>query len=197
MRIEGEERVALPAARAFEALLDPAVLRACTPGLVRLEETQPGHFEATLEVKLPAVTGRFEGTVDVLERDAPARAKLRLKGKGAPGFVDGTAELAVDDADGGGSRVRYAADVNVGGNVARLGQRMLSGVAKEMAGQFFDAFAAATAAREAGGGAQEPAPPGAAGSPAAALPAPPSPFFAALQLAWRLLLRALGLSKRA
>ena len=50
-----------------------AVLRACTPGLVRLEETAPGHFEATLEVKLPALSGRFEGTVDIVEREA-ARA---------------------------------------------------------------------------------------------------------------------------
>jgi len=197
MRIEGEERVALTVARAFEALLDPAVLRACTPGLVRLDETQPGHFEATLELKLPAVSGRFEGTVDVVERDAPSRAKLRLKGKGAPGFVDGTAELALAEAEGGGSRVRYVADVTVGGNVARLGQRMLSGVAKEMAGQFFDAFGKATAAWEASGAAADAAIPGMAPSAApSALPEAPNPVFAALQLAWRLLLRALGLSKR-
>lgn len=175
MKIEGQERIAIPAARAFAALLDPAVLRACTPGLIRLEETQPGHFEATLEVKLPAVSGRFEGSVDVAEREPPARAKLRLKGKGAPGFVDGTAELALAE-EGGVTVVRYAADVTVGGNVARLGQRMLSGVAKELAGQFFEAFARVTAAQ-------------------APLPEPPSTLFAGLQLVWRLLLRALGLSK--
>ena len=87
MKIEGQERLALPAGRAFEALLDPALLRACTPGLARLDETQPGHYEATLDLKLPAISGRFEGTVDVVEREAPSRAKLRLKGKGAPGFV--------------------------------------------------------------------------------------------------------------
>lgn len=190
MKIEGQERIALPPGRAFEALLDPALLRACTPGLVRLDETQPGHYEAALELKLPAISGRFDGTVDVIEREAPSRAKLRLKGKGAPGFVDGTAELAVADADDGGSLVRYVADVTVGGNVARLGQRMLSGVAKELAGQFFDTFGKLTAARAASLAAAAP------GSAPPALPAPPNPILAALQLVWRLLLRALGLSKR-
>jgi hypothetical protein len=72
--------------------------------------------------------------------------------------------------------------------VARLGQRMISGVAKEMAGQFFEAFERAVAAAAASAA---PAP----GAPPAALPAPPSPLRAALQLLWRLVLRALGLSK--
>jgi carbon monoxide dehydrogenase subunit G len=193
MKIEGQERLALPPGRAFEALLDPALLRACTPGLARLDETQPGHYEATLELKLPAISGRFEGTVDVVEREAPSRAKLRLKGKGAPGFVDGTAELALAGADDGGSLVRYVADVTVGGNVARLGQRMLSGVAKELAGQFFDTFGKLTAAQAASPAAADVA---ASGSAPVALPEPPNPILAALQLVWRLLLRALGLSKR-
>jgi hypothetical protein len=192
VKIEGEERVAIPLARAFEALGDPAVLRACTPGLVRLEETAPGHFEATLEVKLPAVSGRFEGTVDIVEREAPSRMKLRLKGKGAPGFVDGSAELFLREAEGA-TAVRYAADLSIGGQVARLGQRMISGVAKELAGQFFEAF-------DGVGGALAAAGPAASASGAetpAALPAPASPLRAGLQLLWRLLLRALGLSKRA
>lgn len=199
MKIEGKARIALPAARVFEALLDPAVLRASTPGLVRLEETSPGHFEATLEVKLPAITGRFEGSVDVAEREPPARAKLRLKGKGAPGFVDGAAEFSLAE-EGGATRVRYAADVTVGGNVARLGQRMLSGVAKELAAQFFETFERVTAAQAASaasaGGATLAAAAPSLEMPAPSLPAAPNALLAGLQLAWRLLLRALGLAKR-
>jgi uncharacterized protein len=192
LRIEGEERIALPIARVFEAFADAAVLRASTPGLVRLEETTPGHFEATLELKLPAISGRFDGSVDITLREPPSRMKLRLKGKGPPGFVDGSADLALREAEGA-TWVRYAADVTIGGQVARLGQRMISGVAKELAGQFFEAFE-----RAAGAGAPGARPPALAGAaePVAALPAPPSQLRAGLQLLWRLLLRALGLSKR-
>ncbi len=191
MRIEGQHAVALPRARVFEGLQDAAMLRACTPGLTRLDETEPGHFEATLELKLPAVSGRFEGGVDVVERAAPERMRFRLKGKGAPGFVDGTADLALAEAEGR-TTVRYVADVTIGGQIARLGQRMISGVAKEMAGQFFEAFEKAGAAAA--------APPGSAGARAGdaspePLPAAPSPLFAGLQLLWRLVLRALGLRR--
>jgi hypothetical protein len=183
VRIEGQHEVALPASRVFAGLQDSALLRACTPGLVRLEETGPGRFEGALELKLPAIRGRFDGTVEVVEREAPGRLRLRLRGKGASGFVDGSADLALAEA-GGRTSLRYVADVTVGGQVARLGQRMLSGVVKEMATQFFETFekAAAVAA--------------AATAPAAApLPPPPSPLAAGLQLLWRLLLRALGLRR--
>ncbi|MGH7287817.1 MAG: CoxG family protein, partial [Myxococcota bacterium] len=137
MKIEGSERVALAPDVVWQGLNTPRVLQASTPGLVRLDETAPDHFEATLEIRLPAVSGRFEGTLDIVEREAPSRMKVKLKGKGAPGFVDGGAELFLAAAEGG-TQVRYSADVQVGGQVARVGQRMLSGVSKEMAGQFFE-----------------------------------------------------------
>ena len=189
MRIEGRETV--PAARdvVWRALQDPAVLRACTPGLVRLDETAPDHYEATLEVKVPAVTGRFDGSADVVERQEPERMRLRVKGKGPPGFVDGSAELRLAEAAEGATEVHYVAEVQVGGQVARLGQRMLSGVTREMAGQFFEQLARVTSAQTAQAGA------GAAGA-VAAPPAPPNPLLAGLQLFWRTLLNLLGLSKR-
>jgi carbon monoxide dehydrogenase subunit G len=191
VRIEGQARLALPRERVFRGLSEPALLQACTPGVTRLEETRPDHFEGTLELKLPALSGRFEGSVDVTEREEPSRVKLRLKGKGPPGFVDGAAELFLADAEvGPGTAVRYVADVTVGGQVARLGQRMLSGVAKEMAGQFFEAFEQAGAAPAGSGTERAPV-----GSEAPALPRARSPLFAGLQLLWRLLLRALGLRR--
>jgi len=178
VKIEGSERVALAPDVVWQALNTPRVLQASTPGLVRLDETAPDHFEATLEIKLPAVTGRFEGTLDIVEREAPARMKVKLKGKGAPGFVDGGAELFLAAAEGG-TQVRYSADVQVGGQVARLGQRMLSGVTKEMAGQFFETFAKVAA-------------PGGSAAGAAGAPAPPSALRAFFSLLLRLARRLLN-----
>jgi carbon monoxide dehydrogenase subunit G len=194
VRIEGQHRVALPRQRVFEALQDPAILRASTPGLTRLDETAPGHFGATLELKLPAISGRFDGTVDVIERAPPERMRMRLRGKGAPGFVDGTADLALAE-DGGGTLVRYVADATVGGQVARLGQRMISGVAKELAGQFFETFEKAAGAGAAASATPDHAGPSTSSAPPVPLPAPPNPGLAGLRLLWRLLLRALGLRR--
>ena len=186
MKVEGREKIAIALADAWRGVNDPSILRACTPGLTRLDETNPDHFEATLELKLPAVSGRFEGRVVILEREEPSRMKLRLEGKGGPGFVNGEAELHLA-ADGDGTAVRFEADVQVGGQMARLGQRMISGVTKEMAGQFFEALERAAA-------------PGAPASGDGGVPVPaeagPNPLSSFLRLAWRTLLNLLGLSKR-
>ena len=171
MKIEGRERVALPIEETWRRLNDPDVLRRAAPGLERLDPTAPDHYDAVLEVRLPTLTGRFEGSVDFLKRQAPERLRLRLRGKGSVGFVDGEVELRLSPVDGG-TEVHYVADVQVGGQVARLGQRMLSGVTQEMAGQFFEAFAATGEA------------------------ARPSPLRAFLVLLWRTFLNLLGRSRR-
>lgn len=192
MRIEGHEEVAVAPAVAWRMINDPKVLKDCTPGLEVLVETTPDHFDAEIALQMPLLKGRFTGSVDILERAEPERLRLALQGKGAPGFVNGEATLHLAPADGG-TRFRYEADVTIGGQIARLGQRMVSGVTKEMAGQFFEAFEQWARVEEARAQAT---PAGAA----AAAPAPrheaPSPVRAFLQLVWRTLLNLLGLSRR-
>ncbi|MFI5314203.1 MAG: CoxG family protein [Myxococcota bacterium] len=175
MRLEGRQIVDLPQQAVFERLNDPRVLRACTPGLEKLDARDADHFDAVLEVKLPAITGRFEGTLEVLERRPVDHLKLRLQGKGAVGLVDGEVTLDVASVDEGSS-VQYVAEVQIGGQIARLGQRMLSGVTREMAGQFFAAFER-----------WRPEAPEAVVAP--------SQGRSLLQLVWRSLLRILGLRR--
>jgi hypothetical protein len=175
VKVDG--RTVVPGSReeTFRRLVDPAVIRHCTPGLERLEETRAGHFEALLEVKLPAVSGRFTGSVDFVEQAPPERVRMRLSAKGPPGHLDGEAGFALaPGGDPATTEVVWEADVAVGGQVARLGQRLLSGVAKEMAAQFFEAFAALARA--------EP------GAP----PPRASPWRAFLSLVLRMLARLLG-----
>jgi carbon monoxide dehydrogenase subunit G len=179
VRVEGHKTLGVSRADAWRGVNDPEVLKTCAPGVTRLEETRPGHFEATLELKLPAIHGRFDGTVDIVERTEPDRLTLHIDLKGGPGFVNGEAELHLKEAEAG-TALRYVADVQVGGQIARLGQRMISGVTKEMAGQFFESLDRVLS----GGGT------------CGALSAPRNPIAAFFQLAWRTLLNLLGLSRR-
>jgi hypothetical protein len=172
VRIEGRERVGLSVAETWRRLNDPAWIQRCTPGLERLEETRRDHYEAALDLKVPAIRGRFTGSVDFVERLEPARLRMRVEGKGSPGFVSGEAELRLEASEGS-TLVHYAADVEVGGQVGRLGQRMISGVAKDMAGQFFAELGRATDSRVSA----------------------PSPWRAFLALLWRTLRRLLGLRR--
>ena len=121
-----------------------------------------------------------------LERREPSCLRLRLSGKGPPGFVEGeaTLELVESETEAGlGTEFHYVADVQVGGSVGRLGQRMLSGLVKEMAGQFFEAFGQGSAPRNGEAAGSHPAPQ-AAGQ-----------LHLLLQLVWRSLLRLLGLRR--
>jgi carbon monoxide dehydrogenase subunit G len=175
MNIEGREHVAVAINDVWRGLNDTQVYRDSMPELTSLEETEPDHMDAVLELQLPAISGRFEGSLDVLERAEPERLKLRLEGKGGPGFVVGEAELLLTE-NGDGTDVHYRVDVQVGGQIARLGQRMIAGVTKEMASNFFIAFEQVMQGGE---------------KPRAA-----NPIIGMIRLVWQTLLSMLGLSRR-
>jgi len=75
--------------------------------------------------------------VKLSDLEPPNRYRMAVEGSGGPGFVRGDAGMQLSDVDGGGTRVSYDADVQVGGLIASVGQRMLGGVTKMMLDQFF------------------------------------------------------------
>ena len=137
MKLEGSSDV--PAARqtVWEAFLDPAKLKKAIPGCEKLEAVAPDEYKATMKVGIGGVKGTFEGKVKITEKKPPESYKLAVEGTGGPGFVRGETVITLSDAEGGGTRVAYSADVQVGGLIASVGQRMLGGVAKMMADKFF------------------------------------------------------------
>ncbi len=103
-----------------------------------MEETGEDTYRATLNMGIAAVTGRYAGTVRMMEKDAPAGYTLSVEGKGTPGFVRGSATVTLADSDGGAStRVDVLGKAQVGGTIARVGQRLLGGVSKMMMDRFF------------------------------------------------------------
>jgi carbon monoxide dehydrogenase subunit G len=137
MKLEGAHDVAAPRQKVWEAFLDPAVLRQAIPGCEKLEAIGGDEYKATMKVGVAAVKGTFEGKVRLLDKQPPDSYKMAVEGSGAPGFVRGETVITLNDVDGG-TRVAYTADVQVGGLIAGVGQRMLGGVAKMMADQFFN-----------------------------------------------------------
>ena len=137
MKLEGSSDV--PAARqtVWEAFLDPAKLKKAIPGCEKLEAIAPDEYKATMKVGVGGVKGTFEGKVKITEKKPPESYKLAVEGTGGPGFVRGETVITLSDAEGGGTRVAYSADMQVGGLIASVGQRMLGGVAKMMADKFF------------------------------------------------------------
>ena len=137
MKIEGAHEISAPRQRVWDAFLDPELLRQAIPGCERLEAIGPDEYKATMKVGVAAVKGTFEGKVRLTDKQPPDTYKMGVEGSGGPGFVRGEAAITLTDS-GGGTRVAYNADVQVGGLIAGVGQRMLGGVSKMMADQFFN-----------------------------------------------------------
>ena len=137
MKLEGSYEVKAPREKVWNAFLDPTTLQKAIPGCEKLELIGPDEYKATLKIGVAAVKGTFEGKVRLLDKKPPESYRLSAEGSGGPGFVRSDTVITLTDIDGG-TRVAYSADVQVGGLIAGVGQRMLGGVSKMMADQFFN-----------------------------------------------------------
>jgi carbon monoxide dehydrogenase subunit G len=137
MKIEGTQDIPAPQDKVWAAFLDPNTLAKAIPGCEGLEEIGPGEYKAVMKVGVAAIKGTFEGRVKLMDQEPPNRYRMAVEGKGGPGFVRGEAKMALSAIDGG-TRVTSDADVQVGGLIASVGQRMLGGVSKMMLDQFFN-----------------------------------------------------------
>jgi carbon monoxide dehydrogenase subunit G len=136
MKIEGSADIPAPREKVWGAFLDPNILAQALPGCEKLEAIGPNEYKATMKVGVAAIKGTFEGKVKLSDLEPPNRYRMAVEGSGGPGFVRGEAGMQMSDVDGG-TKVSYDADVQVGGLIASVGQRMLGGVTKMMLDQFF------------------------------------------------------------
>ena len=143
MQMSDTRRIDAPPAAVFAALTDPEVLKASIPGCTELTGSVEDGFEASVTQKVGPVKATFKGVVAVEDVDAPNSLTLNGEGKGGPaGFAKGGAKVTLTPEDSG-TRLAYDVDAKVGGKLAQLGSRVIDGVAKKMADQFFDNFKSA------------------------------------------------------
>jgi carbon monoxide dehydrogenase subunit G len=141
MKIEGTHEIDAPRPRVYQSLTDPEVLRRCIPGCERLEAAEENVFAATIRTGVGSIKGVFNGTVKLEEMRQDEHFRLVVEGKGTPGFLKGAGNLDLDE-QGEITLIRYTGDVQVGGTIASVGQRMIQATAKMMASQFFTAVEA-------------------------------------------------------
>jgi len=139
MKIAGNATLHAPVEAVYAALRDPRVLVRTIPGCERLEQVGEDAYRMTVTAGVASIRGTYAGDVRLTDQRAPHGFVLRATGAGAPGTV--SAEVAVELAagDDGTTVLSYDADAVVGGMVGGVGQRLLSGVARKTAGEFFAA----------------------------------------------------------
>ncbi|PLK27492.1 CoxG family protein [Novosphingobium sp. TH158] len=141
MQMTGEQRIAAPRQRVWEALNDPAVLSQCIPGCQSLEKQADDRFAAVAEVKIGPIGARFKGNVQLSDIDAPNGYTISGSGNGGvAGNARGGAKVRLSDDGAGGTIVAYTVEAEVGGRMAQLGGPIIDATARNLAGKFFTRF---------------------------------------------------------
>ena len=136
MEISGTYTFNAPPERVWALLMDPAVLSSCIPGCERFDPTGDDRYTVTLTVGIAAITGTYTGTVQLVDQIPHTSYRLIVEGQGRLGLVKGSSAVALTGA-GDATEVTVNADVQAGGAIARVGQRLIGGVAKMMMDRFF------------------------------------------------------------
>jgi len=166
MDMTGEQRIAASRQTVWEALNDAEILQQCIPGADEVIKVSDTEFTATVTAKVGPVKAKFKGNVTLSDLDPPNGYTIAGEGKAGPaGFGKGEAKVSLAE-DGDGTLMNYEVKATVGGKLAQLGSRLIDGVAKKMAGDFFTAFNEVVSAEQVGAAAPE-----ATGEPAVPTPA--------------------------
>lgn len=136
MKIGGTYKIAAPRQEVWDALMDPATLKAAIPGADRFEEISPGKFEVEISVGIGIIRGRFSGTIELADLNPPSSHRLLMNGEGTGGWIKGDGALTLRDA-GDSTEIEVEGEALAGGVLARVGQRMIGNAARKLMGQFF------------------------------------------------------------
>jgi carbon monoxide dehydrogenase subunit G len=147
MKIEATYEIKAPRERVYAALIDPEILRHAIPGCESLEKIGDNLYTATMKAGVGAIKGTFKGEVRLEDMRPPEHYRIVVQGKGGMGFAKGSADFDLEEKDGG-TLIKYSGEMQIGGTLAGVGQRMIQGAAKMMASQFFAKLEAEVKNRE-------------------------------------------------
>jgi carbon monoxide dehydrogenase subunit G len=141
MNLDGTFTFNGPRDKVWELLQDPAVLAKALPGTERLTLTSPDRYEGVMKVSVgPMTAAKFDVVVTLSDKQPSERFAMQIEGKGAVGFSRGTALVDLKDQPGGGTLMEYRSEVQIGGRIASVGQRLIESVSRMMMRQALEAL---------------------------------------------------------
>ena len=138
MKVEGSYEINAGVNAVWTALNDPEILAKMIPGATALEQVSPNSYKASMNVGVGMVKGKFEGTVDLIDPVEPESYTLKVTGKGPGAFVNGTSDFKLTALSDTKTQVDVVGEAQIGGMLARVGQRLSGNAARSMMNQFFE-----------------------------------------------------------
>lgn len=148
MEITGERELGVPIDVVWRGLLDPEILKACIPGGEEVKTTGEGAYVIKMTTAIGPLKAKMSGKLNIVDAQPPTHCTLIFEGSGgAIGFAKGSSSVTLCEK-GSGTTLKYSANTQISGKLAQLGSRMIDGVAKKLAAEFFDRFEAALNPKE-------------------------------------------------
>ena len=147
MRIEGEYIFNGPREEVWEVVRDPEVLATAFPGTQSLNKVSESEYEVTMDLRVGPVAGVFAGRIVVSDEVPPESCTLTVEGKGAPGFATGAGHIQLLAQENGTTLMKYEGEMQIGGKLASVGQRLLDTASKSIIRQGLEALNQALLAR--------------------------------------------------
>ena len=140
MEMTGEQLIPAAQAEVWRGLNDPEVLKFCISGCESIEKQSDTEYTVVTTAAIGPVKARFKGKLRLADLAPPNSYSLSFDGQGgAAGFGKGSARVSLV-SEPAGTRLSYTVKAQVGGKLAQIGSRLIDGVAKKMADDFFAAF---------------------------------------------------------
>lgn len=148
MKIEGEYMFKGTREQVWEVVRDPEVLATALPGTQSLEQVSENEFQGEMHVRIGPVAGLFSGRVVISDEVPPESLTMTVEGSGKPGFIKGTGSVQLISQEADKTLMQYQGDMQIGGRLASVGQRMMESVSKSLLKQGLDSLNQALLARQ-------------------------------------------------
>ena len=130
MNVSGERGFDAPRPTVWQVLNDPASMAKTMPGVESFDIHDDQHW--TANVKIPLGLGGLRMKVDMEKVDErePEHAALKIKGQGVGAMLSMTTSFDLSE-NGGGTLMKWAAEVKIAGPVGSMGQRVLQPIVNQ------------------------------------------------------------------
>jgi len=138
MKFEGTVDIKAPRDRVWAFVSDPAQVASCGPGVESVAMIDDTHFKSVAKIGVGFISARFNGDIEIVERDAPDRMVIKVHGQAPGSAADAVASMALRDGTDGETTMDWSADVAISGTLASVGARLIEGTANKLVAQTFD-----------------------------------------------------------
>lgn len=140
MQLKGKETFPASAQQIWDIIMDKDKLAAITPGVSRLEALGNDEYKAITDISIGPVKGEFKGDLKMVDKDPPNSLTLKVKQSNKIGNADVTVHLQIEEVNPSESTLSFNGLAKMSGLLARMGQRVMTGVAASITKQLFAAL---------------------------------------------------------